>query len=255
MSVWDAYSARIAANGSTPRERTLLREKAFLAKKLPGTLSYKPLIINGEQQSMAVLSSDNLNIKNLCSMPGEDIRNGSLVDWMDNKWLVIERDADNEVYTRAKMKQCNYLLKWVTDDDVIVERWCIVEDGTKYLIGETEDRDFIVTRGDSRIFLTLARDEFSVQLRRDSRFLIDDYESETVLAYRLTKPFKLGGSYNGEGVLNFVLAECNTEDSDNIPMHIANYYDHFPREADPAAIAPGLPDAAGEGNNERKAWF
>ena len=99
-----------------------------------------------------------------------------------------------------------------------------------YLTGEYGDNDFIVVRGDSRISLTLAKDEYSIQLNRNNRFLIDDYDSKNVLAYRLTKPFKLGGSYNGEGVLNFVLTECNTEDSDNIELHIANYYDHFPKE-------------------------
>ena len=64
---------------------------------------------------------------------------------------------------------------------------------------------------------------------RENRFLIDDYDSPNVLAYRLSKPFKLGGSYNGKGVLYFVLQECNTEDTDNLELHIANYYDHFPR--------------------------
>ena len=60
--------------------------------------------------------------------------------------------------------------------------------------------------------------------------MIDDYDSPNVLAYRLTKPFKLGGSYVGNGVLYFVLQECNTEDSDNFDLHIANYYNYFPRE-------------------------
>ena len=80
------------------------------------------------------------------------------------------------------------------------------------------------------------------------------YDSKNVLAYRLTKPFKLGGSYNGEGVLNFVLTECNTEDSDNIELHIANYYDHFPKEK------PDEPDTPSGGNTPdvpdgKKVWF
>ena len=64
-------------------------------------------------------------------MPGEDIEHGGLIRWADNYWLVTERDANNNVYARAKMIQCNYLLKWVSDDDKIYEQWCIVEDGTK----------------------------------------------------------------------------------------------------------------------------
>ena len=51
--------------------------------------------------------------------------------WMDNYWLITERDADTTVYTRAKMIQCNHLLKWVSDDNTIHEQWCIIEDGTK----------------------------------------------------------------------------------------------------------------------------
>ena len=111
-----------------------------------------------------------------------------------------------------------------------------------------------IVRGDSRISLTLAKDEYSIQLNRNNRFLIDDYDSKNVLAYRLTKPFKLGGSYNGEGVLNFVLTECNTEDSDNIELHIANYYDHFPKEkpdepdTPPGDDTPDVPDG-------KKVWF
>lgn len=80
---------------------------------------------------MAIINSDNLDIKTLCSLPGEDIRHGSLVEWMDQHWLVIEKDANNEVYTRAKMQQCNYLLRWINSDGEIIERWSIVNDGTK----------------------------------------------------------------------------------------------------------------------------
>ena len=86
----------------------------------------------------------------------------------------------------------------------------------------------MATRGDSRISLTIAKDNQTVRLNRNNRFLIDDYDSPNILSYRLTKPFKLGGNYNGNGVLYFVLQECNTEDTDNFELHIANYYDHFP---------------------------
>ena len=54
--------------------------------------------------------------------------------------------------------------------------------------------------------------------------------------------------------LNFVLTECNTEDSDNIELHIANYYDHFPKEkpdepdTPPGDDTPDVPDG-------KKVWF
>ena len=254
MNPWNTYRSRINARGITKRDSVLQRERAFLSAKLPTSLSYHQLTVNGAIRSMAVINSDNLNLKTLCTMPGEDLPHGGLVEWMGNHWLITERDANNELYTKGTMKQCNYLLRWIAEDDTVVERWCVIEDGTKYLTGEYGDNDFIVVRGDSRISLTLAKDEYSIQLNRNNRFLIDDYDSKNVLAYRLTKPFKLGGSYNGEGVLNFVLTECNTEDSDNIELHIANYYDHFPKEKPDEPDTPSGGDAP-DVPDGKKVWF
>ena len=252
MSVWDSYRSRINVHGGNKRGAALQKEFRFLMEKIPGSLSYHNAVIDGEQRELAIIDSDNLDTKTLCSMPGEDLPHGGLVEWMDNRWLIIERDANNEVYTKAKMRQCNYLLRWIADDGSIVERWCIVEDGTKYLTGEYSDNDFIITRGDSRIALIIAKDRYTIRLNRDDRFLIDDYASPNVLAYRLTKPFKLGGSYDNRGILSFVLQECNTEDTDNFELHIANYYDHFPRKESDCTPEPPMEDDEPGG---KKVWI
>lgn len=229
MNPWEKYRSRISVRGITARDCAAQRERRFIQNKEQSSLSFHNMTVNGEPRSLTVLNSDNLNIKTLCTSPGEDLPHGGLVNWRDNFWLITDKDANNEIYTKAIMKQCNYLLRWVADDNTVVERWCIVEDGTKYLTGEYGDRDYIIARGDSRISLVLAKDEYSIKLNRNNRFLIDDYDSPNVLAYRLTKPFKSGGGFDS-GILSFVLTECNTEDSDNFELHIANYYDHFPRE-------------------------
>ena len=87
--------------------------------------------VTGIAQTVAIINSDNLDEKTILSLPGEDIKHGGLVEWMDNHWLVIEKDANRTLYTKAKLHQCNYILKWVSENDVIQERWCYVEDGTK----------------------------------------------------------------------------------------------------------------------------
>lgn len=256
MSLWDTYCSRINANGGDRRSAVLQREARFLNAKAPASLSFHRVTINGEQRSLSIINSDNLSQKTLCTLPGETLPHGGIVEWMQNHWLITELDANNELYSKGIMRQCNYLLKWVADDGNIVERWCIVEDGTKYLTGEYGDNDFIITRGDSRISLTLPKDAQTLRLHRDDRFLIDDYKSPNVLAYRLTKPFKLGGSFGEGGVLYFVLQECNTEDTDNLDLHIANYYEHFPRGYDQPTIddvgeaTPPVEDASG-----KKVWI
>ena len=241
MSVWSSYNSRLAARGATKRDVILNREKEYLRRKLPKSLSYHKAVVNDVERELAIINSDNLHQKTVCSMPGEDIVSGSLVQWCERHWLVTDVDPNNEVYTRGIMLECNHLLRWIAADGNIIERWCIVSDGTKYLTGETMSsyNENGMSLGDTRIAVSLARDEYTLQLTRDYRFLIDDEGSSSLLAYRLTKPFKIGGVYDGEGVMTFMMTEVNTEDDDNFELGIADYYTHFPR---PGAIVPPQKD-------------
>lgn len=248
MDAWSIYQNRIDAHGDSKRNASFAREVRYINSKLPDNLSYHKVDIYQREygfnitseiavqhcisQNVAILNSDNLNEKTICSMPNEDIPLGSLVFWMGNYWLVTERDANTTIYTRCKLLQCNHLLKWVTNNDEIIEQWCVVEDGTKYLTGEYEDRNFVVTRGDSRISVQLAKNKHTCVLDRENRFLIDDEDSPHKLAYLLSKPFKKGATYNGEGTYNFVLQEVTATEYDNHELGIADYYHHFPKEKD-----------------------
>lgn len=152
-SIWDRYSNRVTVRGSSVRSDTLAREKSRLKHMLQDSLSYhtvffytdsiietqegqdSEIIDNRIVQDIAVINSDNLDEKYVYSLPDEDVQIGDLFYWSDNYWLITERDANNEVYTRAKALQCNYLLKWIeviNGEPTIMEQWCYVEDGTKF---------------------------------------------------------------------------------------------------------------------------
>ncbi len=131
MSIWTTYENRITAAGATKRETAFNRECRFLDQNLRDSLSYKKVLIDGENKEVAIIDSDNLNEKKMLSLPLEDIKCGAMVEWEENFWIVTEKDANNELYTRTKLLQCNYLLKWVDENDVIREQWCFIEDGTK----------------------------------------------------------------------------------------------------------------------------
>lgn len=230
MSVWDSYEGRMAIRGNSKRETMLKRELHMLGEKLPDVLSYHSVTIDDILYDVAIVNSDNLDEKIIYSTTKDIIRGGEVINWMDNHWLVVECDANDEIYTKAKLRQCNYLLKWIDTDSVIHEQWCIIEDGTKYLTGEYEDRSFVVTRGDSRIAMTIARNKNTVKFGRESRFLIDDPDAQEKLSYQLTKPLKVGRNYKGRGVYNFVLQEVVSTDNDNHELGIADYYKYFPKE-------------------------
>ena len=227
MGAWDVYEDRVNAAGTTRRGAQLRREQHHLTTSLQHQLSYQSVLIDDEYQNVAVIDTDNLDTKFIYSLPGDDIPHGGMVDWADNHWLITERDVHTEVYTRAKMLQCNFELHWIDTDGVIHSQWCIIEDGTKYLTGEFEDRQFIVTRGDSRIAMTIAKNEHTVKFNRQSRFLIDDPDDDHMIAYTLSKPLKLHNLFNGRGVYKFVLQEVDTTDFDNQELGIADYYKYY----------------------------
>lgn len=79
--------------------------------------------------------------------------------------------------------------------------------------------------------MMIAKNKYTAQFNRENRFLIDDDDAEIKLAYTLTKPMKIGWTYDNEGVYKFVLTESNSEDTDNHKLGIANYYKYFPKDA------------------------
>ena len=244
MSVWDNYTDRISARGGTKQNAALVREQRMIWNKLPDNLSFTDVVIYPREhtcnitseeslvysytQPVAIINSDNLNEKTMISMPEHDIESGSLLYWMDNYWVVSERDANTTLYTKTYLLQCNHILRWIEDGE-IMEQWCIIEDGTKYLTGELEDRNFFTTRGDSRIGMEISRNSYTVKFDREMRFLIDDEDSPHKLSYALTKPLKLGSVYNGTGTFNFVLQEVTATEYDNHELGVADYYRYFPK--------------------------
>ena len=253
MNAWDRYKDRIEVRGGTKRNVILKREQRYIEKMIADNLSYNTVCINGLEQNVAIIDTDIFTEKFIYAMPGDEVIHGGLVEWFGSYWLITDVDQNNTVYMRGKMTQCNHLLKWVSDDGVIREQWCVVEDGTKYLTGEYEDRNFVVTRGDSRLALTIPKNELTVKFNREQRFLIDDSDSPLKLAYLLTKPFKMTGVYNNVGVYKFVLQEVVTTDDDNQELGIADYYKYFPK---PNVEAPSEGnDINNSTQDEREVWI
>lgn len=239
-SPFDDYLTRMELHGTTKREAVKTRAADYLTRRLPGSLSYKEVEIEGRIVPLTVLSTEDSDIKKVLSMPGEILPHGELVYWADNYWLITEVDPDDELYSKGKMQQCNFLLKWKKENGDIVERWSIVEDGTKYLIGETSQA--MMTVGNARIAVTVGRDDETVNINRGMRFIIDDPDTSESLAYQVTKPNKMFNVYNGKGVIRFIMNEVSSTELDNMELRIADYYSPTgkPIAGPPADVAGGV---------------
>lgn len=235
MGMWERYEARIGVSGNTTDDTKRISAvehiKSRTQRKITASPSYKRVKINGQERQITIVDGRSFDTKQIFSLPGEELPHGSLVEWEDSQWLITELNAHRKPYMEGTMRRCNYNLKWIDDNGNILSRWCIVEDGTKYLVGERAED--IITIGDARMAITVGKDKDTSRLSRGKRFLIDDMDSEDVLAFEITKPNKFFNVYNGKGVFRFIMGEVNLTDNDNKELRIADYYSWKPKTQRP----------------------
>lgn len=220
MSVWEAYIERISQAG-TMRDALVEQARSSIAQMSYDSPSCRHVKIDNVWQYALITHRQEINQKRICSIPGEHLHHGGIVDFASSKWLITELDADNEIYDRGIMVRCNYLVRWIGSDGKLKEKWCVIEDGTKYLIGEYAEDTMAI--GDARIAMTVAKDMDTNELCRGARFLVDDPDTNKPLAYQITKPNKLFNVFNGEGVFKFIMNEVQLTKEDNVELRIADY--------------------------------
>lgn len=228
MNPWADYNARMTCAGDTRRDTRVTRAQDWISRKAPSSPGFHEVKINGQNQYITVRHQEEMSLKRICAMPGEHLTHGGLVEFADNIWLITEIDPDNEVYERGLMQRCNHQLKWINKSGKLIEKWCIVEDGTKYLIGEKAAQ--LMSIGDARIAVTVGKDEDTIELDRGMRFLIDDLDVENPLAYQITKPNRFFNQYNGEGIFRYILNEVNVTVNDDTELRIADFLSWKPEK-------------------------
>ena len=230
MNVWEQYESRTAGIGHSKRDMWVDHTKESIRRRLLDSPGSHYVLMAGHEQVISITHTQDMATKRICALPDENLVHGGIVDYANTKWLITEVDADAEIYERGLMTRCNHVLRWINSDGEIREKWCIVEDGTKYLVGEKTVQ--MMTIGDARIAVTIGRDEDTVQLKHGMRFLIDDPDTGDVMAYKISKPNRLFNVYDEGGVFRFILTESMLEDGDNLSLRIANYSDWEPKGTD-----------------------
>jgi len=212
--IWTDFADRVSSSGGTPRDHAVHNLRQRAAVQLRHNPSFQTLLINGETREMAVMAfAKRFNMKKLCALPGEHITHGGLVCWKGAHWIVTQIDADDTAYESALMQQCNYRLKWNDAQGRRIEKWCIVEDGTKYLEGLY--RFEMMELGAARIAVTVAKDDDTTALRRGDRFIIADPDADEKLSYRITKPNTLFNIFADKGIYRYIMTETVVESEDN----------------------------------------
>lgn len=235
MSVnWPLYDRRLTAHGKTPRERTRnyaiynidLLDNASVAY-MPADV-YLPNSTEPFKQDFVFLKSDDNANKYIIARHGEDIICGSLIVWANHKWIVTDLDVDDDLYAKGTITKSNYELSFVLPDGTEVTKPAYIRDVTKYLVGET--RKDIITVGSSRMSVTVAKDNETTQIHRGTRFLIDDADANSTIAYEITKIDRVTGLLDGNGIYKFLVVETNVREGDDVVYMIPDNSVYQPNE-------------------------
>lgn len=226
MVDWSLYTDRLQAHGVTPRERTRNYAIYNIDTLMQNSVAYMTAEVtmpnedSAFEQDFAFLKSDDYAIKYICTRPGERITCGALITWMQHMWLVTDMDVDDDIYMKGTITKCNYMLNYTLPDGTEVSKPSYIRDVTKYLVGENEKK--MVTVGDSRMSVTVAKDDDTDLIRRGTRFLIDDPDAAHKVAYEVTKVDRVTGILDGTGIYKFLVCETNVRPTDDIPDMVSD---------------------------------
>ena len=77
----DRYEARMNLHGTTQRERVKNRLINNLSNKVSASLSYKDVILNGEETQLVINTGTKPYYKEFQSLPNQKIIMGDYVEW------------------------------------------------------------------------------------------------------------------------------------------------------------------------------
>lgn len=221
------YEDRLAHHGFTRRERNASQLRSYYSRRLPESLSYKHIKLNGVDTSLVIDKGTKPYYKKYRSLPRTDadfhpVVVGDYIEWAGVYWIVINADSDDEIFIDGELYQCNYKLRWQDEHGEIQERWCHVDNASAYNTGKYYYNS--ATLGTNQLMIWMPFDEDTKKLQRDKRVFCD-YTDKNI-RYRFARVDAIQGSYGEGKIINIIMTEdVEHHFGDNVELQICDYFD------------------------------
>ena len=228
----DRYYRRIASIGFTRRERAVNHQRDYFIRRLPESLSFKDVELNGVPTNIIIDKGTKPYYKKYRSLISTDPnyikpRVGDYIKWANTMWLVRSADSDDELYVDGELLQCNYLLKWQNEEGRIIERWAHVDNASAYNTGKYYYNAVVLASNQMMVYIPI--DDDTYYLERDKR-LYCDYTNKGV-RYKVARVDAVSLTH-GEvdmvgtrGIEYIILTEdVEHHSSDNDELQICDYF-------------------------------
>ena len=100
-------------------------------------------------------------------------------------WLIITEPADNCIYDKCVLHQCNYIFKWQNANKDIIYCPASIENASQYNTGEEGNK--ILMLGYNQLMAYVSLDDDTVVIDRNLRLFVD-YNKVNPIPYKVTRP-------------------------------------------------------------------
>ena len=228
MSLDISYYRKISNsyNGTsnvTKKESEIYSLKKHIAETFNDSLDFHDdTLKNGVSQNFVVSYHTDSKKKKITAYPDDELNIGDMIDCFDLKWLVMELNADNTVFTKGVMQKCNYILPFQTNSSTIYNEPCIVLTQSEATSGE--DQGSVITISDTQRVIYVQYNERTKYLIEGKRIFIDQNVSEPKV-YKITKVDRICYMDGENGLWKLICDEdtVSKNNNDNKQLKIADY--------------------------------
>lgn len=137
-------------------------------------------------------------------------------------WLIMTEPADNCIYDKCVLHQCNYILKWQNTNKDIIYCPASIENASQYNTGEEGNK--ILMLGYNQLMAYVSLDDDTVVIDRNLRLFVD-YNKVNPIPYKVTRPDTVAFSYGKNRVICLVLTEDQyNPKTDSIENWLCDYF-------------------------------
>ena len=137
-------------------------------------------------------------------------------------WLIITEPADNCIYDKCVLHQCNYIFKWQNANKDIIYCPASIENASQYNTGEEGNK--ILMLGYNQLMAYISLDDDTVVIDRNLRLFVD-YNKVNPIPYKVTRPDTVAFSYGKNRVMCLVLTEDQyNPKTDSIENWLCDYF-------------------------------
>lgn len=221
------FKAIQGAAGADSAQEVLIREtKENLALGMASSIGSAELKRNGEKQSFIISQTDVRHKYEITAYPDEELYVGDVIDYMDEKWIVIETRIGSPLQKTGLMWLCNINLSFQNGTHDIITRPAVLDSG---VYSTTKNGNAELQYVDKQFKLYLPYDDDTKKIFVDKRIAVDtryDKHGQEILeVYDVTGINRIANNFGtGSHLLVCELRSgVYSKEHDNIEFLICDY--------------------------------